>query len=73
MPKRVVPSGQAGRLQKLTAMFDSIFTDRAAAALIAASKSQPYLSKDSIFMERVDRLQGAVAKLERALVGMTMH
>jgi hypothetical protein len=53
-------------------MFDPIFSERAADALVAASKSQSYLSKDSIFTERVDRLQVAVAKLQRALLG-TMH
>ena len=73
MPKRVVTSGQASKLQKLTAVFDRTFSDRAAQALVAASKSQPYLSKDNVFAERVERLQGAVAKLERALVGMTVH
>jgi hypothetical protein len=30
------------------------------------------LSKENVFLERVDRLQSAVAKLHRALVG-TMH
>jgi succinoglycan biosynthesis protein ExoV len=71
-PKRLVGDAQAGILRKLTMKFDRIFSERAADALDAASKSQPYLSKDSVFFERVDRLQVAVTKLQRALLG-TMH
>jgi succinoglycan biosynthesis protein ExoV len=72
VPKPLISGGQAKTLRKLTAMFDRIFSERAAEALAAASKSQPYLSKDGIFRERVEQLQGAVATLQRALVG-TMH
>lgn len=71
-PTRVVPRGQAGRLQKVTTMFDSIFADRAARALVAASMGPAYLSKDAVFLVRVDQLQQAVAKLERALLS-TAH
>lgn len=72
LPKRLISGGQAALLRKVTSKFDRIFSDRAAVALEAASRSQSYLSKENIFLERVDRLQFAVAKLERALVG-TMH
>lgn len=72
MPRRLVSGGQAGMLRKLTAAFDRVFSERAADALVAASKSQSYLSKDSVFLERVERLQDAVAKLQRALLG-TAH
>ncbi len=71
-PTRVVPKSQAGRLQKLTALFDPMFADRAARALVSASKGPAYLSKDAIFRRRVDQLQQAVAQLERALLG-TAH
>jgi hypothetical protein len=53
-------------------MFDRIFSDRAADALLAASKSPAYLSKDSVFADRVDRLQAATERLQRELLG-TMH
>lgn len=72
MPKRLVSGGQAGLLRKVTAKFDRVFSERAADALVAASKSQSYLSKDGVFSERVDRLQDAVSKLQRALLG-AMH
>jgi succinoglycan biosynthesis protein ExoV len=72
MPTRLVSNGQAGMLRKLTAMFDSVFSDRAADALVAASKSQSYLSADNVFSDRIDRLQAAVTKLQHALLG-TMH
>lgn len=72
MPKRLVGSGQARMLRKLAATFDRIFSERAADALVAASKSRSYLSKDSVLSERVVRLQDAVAKLQRAVLG-TMH
>lgn len=72
LPKRLISGRQAGPLRKMTSIFDRVFSDRAATALDAASKSRPYLSKDSIFLERVDRLQVAVAKLQDALIG-TMH
>jgi succinoglycan biosynthesis protein ExoV len=71
-PRRLIGGGQAGVLRKLTSMFDRIFTDRAADALLAASKSPAYLSKDSVFADRVDRLQTAAGKLQRELLG-TMH
>jgi succinoglycan biosynthesis protein ExoV len=69
MPKKVVSRGVKRRLQQLTEAFDGMFAGRAAQALEAASKSHPYLSKDGIFFERVERLQVAVANLERALLG----
>ena len=72
MPRRLVRGGQANILRKVTAMFDSVFSERAAAALAAACKSQSYLSKDRVLFDRVGRLQGAVEKLQRALLG-TMH
>jgi succinoglycan biosynthesis protein ExoV len=72
MPKRLISGGQANLLRKLTSMFDRIFSDRAADALDAARKTQSYLSKDNIFRERLDRLQVAVAKLQRSLLG-SMH
>lgn len=72
VPKRLIGSGQAGLLRKLTSMFDRIFSDRAADALLSASKSPAYLSKDSVFADRVGRLQTAVGKLQRELLG-TMH
>jgi succinoglycan biosynthesis protein ExoV len=72
VPKPLISGGQAKTLRKLAAMFDRIFYERAADALAAASKSQVYLSKDRIFSERVEQLQGAVATLQRALIG-TMH
>ena len=72
VPTRLIGGRQAKSLRKLTAIFDRIFSERAAEALVAASKSQSYLSKDNIFMDRVERLQEAVVKLERALTG-TMH
>ena len=71
-PARIVPKSQAGRLQKITALFDPFFAERATRALISASKGQSYLSKDTIFLRRVDQLQQAVAQLERALLG-TAH
>jgi succinoglycan biosynthesis protein ExoV len=72
LPRRLISGGQAALLRKVTSKFDRIFSDRAATALEAASRSRSYLSKENIFLERVDRLQFAVAKLHRALVG-TMH
>jgi succinoglycan biosynthesis protein ExoV len=72
MPRKLVGGGQANVLRKLTAMFDSVFSERAANALVAASKSQSYLSKDRVLLDRVDRLQGAVGRLQHALLG-TMH
>lgn len=72
MPRRLLRGGQAGMLRKLTAKFDRIFSERAAEALVAASKGRSYLSKDRVLVERVERLQGAVAKLEHALLG-TVH
>ena len=72
LPRRIVPKSQAGRLQKITARFDALFADRAAKALVAASKGLTYLSKDAIFLQRLDQLQQAVARLERALLG-TAH
>ena len=71
-PARIVPKSQAGRLQKITALFDPFFAERATRALISASKGPSYLSKDTIFLRRVDQLQQAVAQLERALLG-TAH
>ncbi len=71
-PKRLIGGKQAGMLRKLTSMFDRIFSDRAAEALLAASKSAAYLSKNSVLADRVDRLQAAAAKLERQLLGK-MH
>ena len=71
-PTRIVPKSQAGRLQKITALFDPLFADRAAKALVRASQGPAYLSKDAVFLQRVDQLQQAVAKLERALLG-TAH
>ncbi len=68
-PKRLVGDRQASILRRLTARFDRIFSERAADALVIASKSQAYLSKDAVFVERVDRLQDAVMKLQRALLG----
>jgi succinoglycan biosynthesis protein ExoV len=69
VPKPLFSRGQARLAQKITSLFDRIFSDRAAEVLIAASKSHPYLSKESIFMERVERLQVAVEKLQRSLIG----
>lgn len=71
-PKRLIGRGQADALRKLTSIFDGVFSDRAADALLAASTSPAYLSKEGILAQRVDRLQTAVAKLQRALLG-TMH
>src|SRR3569623_1144475 len=68
MPTRIVPKRQAGRLHKIT----MLFADRAAKALVAASKGLSYLSKDAIFLQRLDQLQQAVARFERALLG-TAH
>jgi succinoglycan biosynthesis protein ExoV len=70
--KPLISDRQAGKLRKMTTIFDRIFSERAAQALVAASKSRSYLSKDKIFAERVGRLQDAVAKLQNALVG-TRH
>lgn len=72
VPRPLISGSQAATLRKLTSVFDRIFSERAAEALVAAGKSQPYLSKDGIFRERVEQLQGAVATLQRALIG-TMH
>jgi succinoglycan biosynthesis protein ExoV len=68
-PKPLMSGGQAKLVQKITALFDRIFSDRATEALVAASKTPPYLSKESIFLERVERLQVAVEKLQRSLIG----
>jgi succinoglycan biosynthesis protein ExoV len=70
-PKRLIGRGQADVLRKVLAMFDGVFADRAAAALLAASHKQPLLSKDTVFSQRVDRLQTAAMTLERALLGTT--
>lgn len=72
LPTRIVPQSQARRLHRVTTTFDPLFADRAATALIRASKGPAYLSKDAIFLQRVDQLQQAVAQLERALLG-TAH
>jgi succinoglycan biosynthesis protein ExoV len=71
-PKQLIGQGQAGVLRKALTMFDGIFADRAAAALLAASHEQSLLSKDAVLAQRVDRLQTAAMTLERALLG-TMH
>lgn len=71
-PKRLVSRSQARQIQKVTALFDSIFSERAAEALVAASRRHAYLSKENVFMERVGRLQEAVAKLRQSLLG-SMH
>lgn len=71
-PKKVIDGAKAKKARKVTAMFDRLFSERAARALVAATQSRPYLSEDRVFAERVGRLQGAVAQLHRALAG-TMH
>ena len=69
--KPVLSGGQAKLVRKITAPFDRIFFERAAEALAAAAKGPHYLSKEYIFLERVEQLQNAVEKLQRALVGST--
>ncbi|MEW6451626.1 MAG: polysaccharide pyruvyl transferase family protein [Pseudomonadota bacterium] len=54
-------------LRKALAAFDPLFMDRAAAALERAAKSEAYLSGERVLAERVERLQGAVMDLRRAL------
>lgn len=72
-PKRLVGTGGRARaLRRLTSVFDGVFSGRAADALLAASRSPAYLSRDGIFADRLDRLQHAAAKLQRELIG-TMH
>ncbi|HWM81875.1 MAG TPA: polysaccharide pyruvyl transferase family protein [Pseudolabrys sp.] len=71
-PKRLIGGRQAGVLRKALSIFDRVFAERAADALLAASREQPTLSRDTVLAQRVDRLQTAVRTLERALLG-TQH
>ena len=54
-------------LRKAAAAFDPLFMDRAAAALDRAARGAPYLSDERVLASRVERLQGAVLGLRRAL------
>jgi succinoglycan biosynthesis protein ExoV len=67
--KPLISRGLAKRAQRMTALFDRIFYDRAAEELVAASKGPAYLSKENKFKERVEQLQNAVATLQRTLLG----
>jgi succinoglycan biosynthesis protein ExoV len=70
--KPLISRGLAKRAQAVTAPFDRIFRERAAEALVAAGKSPPFLSKDNVFIDRLDSLQNAVNRLQHALIG-SMH
>jgi succinoglycan biosynthesis protein ExoV len=69
----VPPNPSKGRklasaaLRKAAAAFDPLFTDRAAAALDRAAQGTSYLSDERVLRSRVERLQGAVLGLRRAL------
>jgi succinoglycan biosynthesis protein ExoV len=67
--RRLLSDGVADPLRKMTVPFDAMFFDRAADALLAASKVHPYLSKGPVFSARVEQLQNAVAILQRELIG----
>ena len=67
--KPLISRGLAKRAQRMTALFDRIFYDRAAEELVAASKGPAYLSKENKFKERVEQLQNGVATLQRTLLG----
>jgi succinoglycan biosynthesis protein ExoV len=67
--KPLISRGLAKRAQRMTALFDRIFYDRAGEELVAASKGPAYLSKENKFKERVEQLQNAVATLQRTLLG----
>jgi hypothetical protein len=54
-------------VQKVTTLFDGIFVERAAQALTSIAEGRAYLSDDRVFADRVERLQGAVERLRRAL------
>jgi succinoglycan biosynthesis protein ExoV len=67
-PKPALNASKKSAVRAMTALFDPIFQARAANALIAAAKSDGYLSDDRIFANRVDRLQDALERLRRAIV-----
>lgn len=54
-------------LRKALAAFDPLFMDRATSALARAAETRAYLSDERVLAERVERLQGAVVDLRRAL------
>ena len=54
-------------LRKGAALFDARFMDRAAVTLDRTAKGRSYLSDERVLADRVERLQGAVANLRRAL------
>jgi len=62
-PKPALNASKKSAARAMTALFDPIFQARAANALIAAAKSDAYLSDDRIFANRVDRLQDALERL----------
>jgi len=69
-PKRLIGGRQRQVLRRMLSVFDGIFADRAARALLAASREPPSLSEDAVFTQRVERLQAATRLLERALLGV---
>lgn len=67
--KPLLNGWQTKAVQAVTTLFDRIFSERAAESLAAVSRSNAYLSKDGVFLDRVERLQIAVDKLQHALIG----
>jgi succinoglycan biosynthesis protein ExoV len=59
--------GARSTVQKATTLFDRIFVERAAQALISIAEGRAYLSADRVFADRVERLQEAVRQLRSAL------
>ena len=66
-PKPMFNGKVTHELQKVAALFDRLFVEKATEALMAASKETGCLSDDSVFGARVERLQDAVERLKRAL------
>jgi succinoglycan biosynthesis protein ExoV len=65
--RRSLDTATTAAMHKMTALFDSIFTARAAAALTAVSTTRAYLSDDKVLADRVERLQESAGALVRAL------